>query len=98
MATVTDLLADAIRRSTPAQPNTTVLGSLVTVDVDRDVNGVITGVTGVTVNVGGQLVAANGVLDAFNRSVIAGSTGGTVQCNLVGGQLIVADIVIPVGD
>lgn len=70
-----------------------------TIEVERDATGVITGAASVTVNIGGDVFNVNGVLAPFNRSVVTGVVGGVVvQCNFIGGQLIIADVVLPVGD
>ena len=98
--TVPDLLADAIRRSAPKQSRAAVLGAIVSVVQSVTDAGVVTGAAGVTVDIDGALFNANGVLASFNRSVVSPGVpvGSIVQCNYVGGQLIVADVVTPVGD
>lgn len=100
MATVPDLLADAIRRSAPKQSRVAVLGAIVSVILSVTEAGVVTGAAGATVDIDGDLFDVNGVLASFDRSVVSPGVpvGSIVQCNFVGGQLIVADVVTPVGD
>ena len=99
MADVPDLLADAIRRTAPTQARVMVLGVLVSVIKAQTSDGVVTGAVGVTVDIGGDLFDVNGILAPFNRSVVSPGVpiGSIVQCNYVNGQLIIADVVIPVG-
>jgi hypothetical protein len=98
VATVPDVLAAAIRRSTPASPPTAVLGVLLSVEIVRDAAGTAIGASAVTVDIGGTMFNVNGVEAAFNRAIGMGIYAGqVVLCNIISGQLIVSDVVIPMG-